>query len=353
MSDKGECMKTEIDVLIIGASQAGLAAAHFLKAKNISFLIIGKEKYIGEVWRNRYDSLVLFSPRRYSTLPGLALAGDPEGFPSKDEVAEYLESYANHFSIPVSLNTKVERLEKIDNKFMAKTSKGVWIANKVVIATGPFQKPFIPKIDGDLSNGVFQLHSLEYQRSSQLPDGNVLIIGAGNSGSQIATELSMSRKVYISTGHDIVFIPHQILKRSIFWWLDRLYLSKVSVDSKIAKYLQKTEPVIGMELKKLIEDSKVQVKERTVSFQGKEATFKDGTKMKVDTIIWATGFQYDYSWIDIPDVLDQQKKPIHHRGISPIKGIYFLGLPWLSRVGSAQLNGIDYDAKRLYKHFSN
>jgi putative flavoprotein involved in K+ transport len=148
----------------------------------------------------------------------------------------------------------------------------------------------------------------------------------------------------------LVVIPHNILGKSLFWWLDKLRLSKASVDSKVGKYLQRTEPVIGLELKELIEIGKVQVKQRTVSFYEREVMFMDNTKIMVDNIIWATGFKFDFSWIKIPNVLDEHGKPVHRRGISPVEGIYFLGLPWLSRVGSAQLNGIGYDAKQLYKH---
>ncbi|MFD1737274.1 flavin-containing monooxygenase [Bacillus salitolerans] len=343
-------MHKDVDVLVIGAGQAGLAMGYYLKQTNLNFVLVDASKRVGDVWRNRYDSLVLFSPRRYSALPGLALSGNPKGFPSKDEIANYLEDYANHFSLPICQNTQVERLEKAVNKYKVITSNGEWIADKVIIATGPFQKPFIPNIHKDLSKRVNELHSSEYKNPSQLPIGNVLVIGAGNSGAQIAAELSLTRNVTISTGHDVVFIPQQLLKRSIFWWLDTLGLSKVSVDSKLAKYLQKTEPVIGVELKKLINAGHVVVKERTISLQGQEAIFKDGTKLKVDNIIWATGFQYNYKWINIPGVVDLQQRPIHSRGISPVKGIYFLGLPWLSRVGSAQLNGIAYDAKCIFSH---
>jgi putative flavoprotein involved in K+ transport len=343
-------LNKNVDVLVIGAGQAGLAIGYYLKKTKYSYILVDATEKIGDVWRNRYDSLVLFSPREYSALPGLAMSGDLKGFPTKDELADYLEGYAKHFSIPVSLNTKVDKLEKTGDSFRAITSQGEWTAQKIIIATGPFQKPFIPKVEGNLSHDIFQLHSSKYRKPSQLPEGNVLVIGSGNSGCQIAAELSQRRNVYISTGHEIVFIPQKFLKHSLFWWLDVLRLSKVSVDSKFAKHLQKTEPVIGLQFKKLIENGKVQVKERTISFEGQEAVFKDGTKIKVDNIIWATGFSYDFSWIDIPGVIDTQKKPIHQRGISSVKGIYFLGLPWLSRVGSAQLNGIGYDAKQLYKH---
>jgi putative flavoprotein involved in K+ transport len=345
-------LNKNIEVLVIGAGQAGLAMGYYLKKAKLSFVLVDAAKQVGDVWRNRYDSLVLFSPRAYSSLPGMDLPGDPEGFPTKDEIAKYLETYANYFSIPIHLNTNVEKLEQIDDKYRVITSQGNFIAKNVVIAAGPFQKPFIPKLHGTVSKRIFQIHTSEYRRPSQLPEGSILVVGGGNSGSQIATELSASRKVYLSTGHEIVFIPHRILNRSIFWWLDVLGLSKVSVDTKLSKFLKKTEPVIGMELKPLIASGKVKLKERAISFHDQHIKFKDGSTIKVDSIIWATGFQFDFSWIDIPGILDHQKRPLHQRGISPVKGIYFLGLPWLSRVGSAQLNGVGHDAKYLIDSIS-
>lgn len=342
-------MKKNIDILVIGAGQAGLAIGYYLKQTKHSFVLVDAVRRIGDVWRNRYDSLILFSPRRYSALPGMALPGDPAGFPTKDEMADYLETYANYFAIPVHLHTKVERLESLDDTYQAATSQGDFMAQNVVIATGPFQKPFIPKLPGALSENIHQIHSSEYRRPSQLPEGPVLVIGAGNSGAHIAAELSNSRKVYLSVGHEIVIIPRQIWKRSIFWWLDISRLSRVSVGSRLAKFLQKTEPIISMELKPLIASGKLHVKERAFSFHEKEIAFTEGTKISVDSIIWATGYQFDFGWVDIPGVLDEQAKPIHQRGISPVKGIYFLGLPWLYRVGSAQLNGIGFDARYLYE----
>ncbi|WLD94383.1 NAD(P)/FAD-dependent oxidoreductase [Alkalihalobacillus sp. AL-G] len=342
-------MKREVDVLVIGAGQAGLAMGYFLKHTKKSFVLVDSSTRIGDVWRKRYDSLVLFSPRAYCSLPGLALTGDPQGFPVKDEIADYFESYAKHFSMPVHLNTKVSMLEQIGDKYIATTTQGDIQANKVVIATGPFQKPFVPKLEGTLSDQVFQIHSSEYRRPSQLPEGTTLVIGSGNSGSQIASELSNSRSVYLSTGHKLVCIPPKLLNRSLFWWLDATLLSKVPAGSKLAKRLQ-YEPVIGMEINQLIKSGKVLVKERAVLFDEHEVEFKDGTRVRVNSIVWATGFEFDYSWIKIPGVLDPQKKPIHQRGVSPVDGMYFLGLPWLSRVGSAQLNGIGHDAKYLFKN---
>jgi putative flavoprotein involved in K+ transport len=216
-------------------------------------------------------------------------------------------------------------------------------AKNVVIATGPFHKPFIPNIPGIRSSGLFQIHSSEYRNPLQIPDGPVLVVGGGNSGTQIAAELSSSRSVSLATGHEIVFIPRRILKRSILWWLRVTGLYRVPNHSRFANVLKKREPVIGLELQSLVKSGKVKILDRIQSLEDHE----------INSIIWATGFQYDYSLIHIQGVLDSHHKPIHHRGISPVKGIYFLGLPWLSRVGSAQINGVGYDAKYLSKNLIN
>lgn len=344
----GKYLSKNVDVLIIGAGQAGLAIGYYLSQSNQSFILIDAASRVGDVWRNRYDSLVLFSPRKYSSLSGLAMPGDSAVYPTKDEFADYLEAYATHFSLPIHLNTKVKKLIQADDSFEVSTSRGRYTAQKVVIATGPFQKPFIPQLDGPGSKSILQLHSSDYRGPYQLAPGPALVVGGGNSGAQIALELAQSRKVYLSAGHEMVFIPREILKRSIFWWLDVTRLARVSNGSKLAKLLKKTEPVIGMELKPFLENGKVIVKDRAVSLQDQEVGFQDGAKISVSNIIWATGFRFDYSWIDIPGVLDSQGKPIHQQGLSPVTGVYFLGLPWLSRVGSAQINGINYDAKKIF-----
>jgi putative flavoprotein involved in K+ transport len=170
-------MQSKLDVLIIGSSQAGLAAAHYLQHKNISFLSIGKEKRIGEVWRSRYDSLVLFTPRWYSSLPGLPLNGDPNGYATKNEIADYLENYAAYFDLPIQLNTEVHSLTKDGENFKVTTNTGEYVASKVIVASGPFQKPLIPKFADTLSNEIYQAHTSEYVNPADLKEGSVLVVG--------------------------------------------------------------------------------------------------------------------------------------------------------------------------------
>jgi len=345
-------LNKNIDVLVIGAGQAELAMGYYLKQTKRSFVLVDAANRVGDGWRNRYDSLILFSPRTYSSLPDMTMPGNPEGFPAKDELADYSETYAKYYSIPIHFNTKVLKLEQWDDKYRAVTTQGDFIANHVVIATGPFQNPFIPKLPGTLSENIYQIHSSEYSRSSQLAEGSVLVVGAGNSGVQIAAELSRSRKVYLSASHDIKFVPHRILNRSIFWWFNAPQLSKISVDSKLVKFLE-YEPIIGTELKPFLKSGRIQVKPRTQSFHAQEIAFADGSKITVNNIIWATGFQFNFHWINISGVLDDRKRPIHRRGISSVKGIYFLGLPWLYRRDSAQISGIGRDAKYLCDRLNN
>jgi putative flavoprotein involved in K+ transport len=341
-------MRTEIDVLIIGASQAGLAVAHCLKEKNISFLIIGKELNIGDVWRNRYDSLVLFTPRWYSSLPGLPLEGDLNGFATKNEIADYLERYAMHFNLPVCLNTEVYSLSKERETFVVKTNTAEYRAQYVIVATGPFQKPFIPRLADTLTDEVFQVHTSQYVNPTYLKEGPVLVVGAGNSGAQIAVELSKDREVYLSIGHKMKFFPLDILGKSIFWWFDKLGLLSANIHSKLGQFISKQgDPIFGRELKTLIREGKVTIKTRTKGTHHKLISFDDGSKVEVENVIWATGFHSDYSWIQIPGILNEKGKPSHTRGVSKVKGLYFLGLPWQNRRGSALIGGVGVDAKHI------
>ncbi|WP_374719766.1 flavin-containing monooxygenase [Parageobacillus toebii] len=341
-------MQHNVDVLVIGAGQAGVAMGYYLKQNNILFVIVGKEDRIGDVWRNRYDSLVLFTPRWFSSLPGMALMGDQNGYPTKDEIADYLEDYAQKYELPVHLNTEVISLHKENGTFKVTTNNGNYVAEKVVVATGPFQKPYIPPFADNLSDKVYQVHTSRYLNPSQLQEGAVLVVGAGNSGAQIAVELSKNREVYLSVGHKMKFFPLEIMGKSIFWWFKKLGLLNANINGLLGYFISKQDdPIFGKELKYLIQEGKIKVKPRTESISEDIIYFADNSQIQVQNVIWATGFYSDYSWIQIPNVLDHRGRPLHQRGVTSVKGLYFLGLPWQYRRGSALIGGVGDDAEYL------
>lgn len=339
-------LQREYDVVVIGAGQAGLAAGYYLKKNNYSFVVLDKGTCVGDSWRNRYDSLVLFTPRWYSSLPGLNLKGDPNGYAGKDEIADYLEYYAEYFSIPVQMNTEIILLEQTSTGFRVMTNQGQYTAKHIIVATGPFQKPIIPKMAEYLSNDIFQVHSSSYINPSQLNEGEVLVIGAGNSGAQIAVELAKEREVILSVGHKMKFLPLEFFGKSIFEWFKKLGILSASIDSKLGRWISKQyDPIFGYELKKCIENGEVVLKPRTYKMTEDVALFEDKSSVQVKNIIWATGFTSDYNWIDINKAFDDKGKPIHQRGKSSIRGLFFLGLPWQYRRGSALIGGVAEDAR--------
>jgi putative flavoprotein involved in K+ transport len=338
------------DVIVIGAGQAGLSMGYYLKKGNSSFLILDNNERIGDVWRKRYDSLVLFTPRSFSSLHGLTLEGDPNRFPTKNEIADYLERYANTFDLPIKFNTEVKRITKHDKTFMIHTQNSILKAKKVVVATGAFHTPNIPSLSKEVSKEVVQLHSSQYKDPSQLNEGAVLVVGGGNSGTQIAVELSLSHNTYLSVGHPIHFLPLTFFNKSIFWWFDMMGILKFSSTSFVGRRIQKQgDPIFGYELKEKMKKNKVKLNGRTVSIQNNIVTFDDLTSLKINNIIWATGFTPNYSWIDIPNLVKLNSKVHHKRGVTNIEGLYFLGLPWQHRRGSALLFGVGDDAKYLYQ----
>lgn len=339
----------EVDVLVIGAGQAGLAMGYHLKQQKRSFLILGKEERLGDPWRNRYDSLVLFTPRWFSSLPGLPLTGDPNGYSTKDEIANYLEAYAAHFQLPIQLQTEIYSLEKFNGMFQSATSRGEFRAKTVVIATGPFQNPFIPEMAKTVSDNIYQVHTSQYRNPSQLKSGSVLVVGAGNSGAQIAVELCKDREVYLSNGHKLKFFPLQRLGKSIFWWFKQLRMLNADTDSKIGQFIRKRhDPIFGLELRQLLRLGKIRLKPRTVEINGDKIAFADSSlPITVQNIIWATGFVSDYDWVRIPNVIGGNKKPVHNRGVTSEPGLYFLGLPWQQTRGSALIGGVGADAEYL------
>jgi putative flavoprotein involved in K+ transport len=339
------------DVLVIGAGQAGLSMGYFLKKTDLSFLLLDQSGEVGESWRKRYDSLKLFTPRLYSSLPGLPLSGDANGYPTKDEIGDYVSHYAKTFSIPVMLHTVVEKLEREGDYFVLSTNQGDFRSKQIVVATGPFHQPNIPMFSEFLSEEVLQLHSSEYKNPDQLQNGATVVVGGGNSGAQIAVELANHTQVYLSVGHNPKFLPQNVLGRSIFWWIDKVGIYKANVHSKVGQMIKNNpDPIFGYELKWKLKDGGVQQKRKAVSAHENQMIFEDHSRVEVRNVIWSTGFKSDFSWISIPFLLNDNGMPIHKRGVTPIKGLYFLGLPWQYRRSSALLLGVGGDAKYLAEH---
>jgi putative flavoprotein involved in K+ transport len=342
----------ELDVLIIGGGQAGLAMGYHMKETPFRYRIVERHARVGDSWRKRYASLVLFTPRSYSALPGLAVPGDPEGFPTKDEMADYLETYADHFDLPVVPGTGIRQLERVDGGFRATTEAGEPIDSRaVVLATGAFQRPAIPPISKRLSEEVAQLAPEAYRAPDQLSPGRVLVVGDGATGRQIALELTVNHEVLLAAGRHRRVSPDQILGKSVFWWMDRLGILRSSRESPIGRYLMKADPFPGkgLELERLRERG-VDVVGRVVQAEGKRVTLADGKTAEVDAVVWATGYRDDTGWVEIPEVKDGRSNFLHYRGISPLPYLCFVGRSWQWSRGSALFAGVGQDAAYLTDH---
>lgn len=334
-----------IDLIIIGAGQAGLTMGYYLKQEGYNFLLLEAGKQVGDSWRNRYDSLQLFTPGSYSSLPGMALIGEKNEFPYKDEIATYLEEYARHFQLPVQLQTEVLKIKKEKEIFELHTPTEVLQTKKVIIASGGFQQPFIPSVSANLSSHIFQIHSSQYKSSPQIPQGKALVVGGGNSGMQIAVELAKTHEVTVSISHPLTFLPLQLFGKSIFNLLEKVGLLYAEINTKRGRWFQKRkDPIFGFEGKKLIRNGAIKLQEKVVSASGNNIMFQNGDIYSAESVIWSTGFVQNYNWIEIEQAVNEKGFPNHIKGISPVKGLYYIGLPWQSQRGSALICGVGKDA---------
>jgi putative flavoprotein involved in K+ transport len=333
------------DVLVIGAGQAGLTLGYYLRQAGVRFLIIDAADQVGSAWVQRWDSLVLFTPRRYNAMPGLSFTGDLDREPTRDEVIDYLHRYAAEFDLPVRLNSPVTALRHTDGRYVAELPTGRIHADQVVVATGPFQRPRIPDFASSVASDVYQIHSGTYRRPSDLPPGRVVVVGGGNTGYQIAEELAADHAVVLAVGSRQPPLPRRLLGRQIFWWLTFLRMQRITIDSRLGRKLRERETLIGSSPAKAKRRG-ITLKPRAVDASGRVVRFADGTSVDADTIIWATGFESDYSWIQLP-VADEQGHLLHRRGVTDHPGLYFLGLQWQHTRGSALLGLGSDDAKYI------
>ncbi|HMM72377.1 MAG TPA: NAD(P)/FAD-dependent oxidoreductase [Rhodocyclaceae bacterium] len=340
-------------MLVIGAAQAGLAAGYHLRRARIPFLIVDAARRVGDSWRSRYDGLTLFTPRQFSALPGIDLPGNREGYPDRDEFADYLESYAERFRLPVRLESRVDRLVTMDGGFEATLSNGEALrASEVILATGGFQCPIVPAMGRDFGPGVLQLTTETFRNPDQLPDGPVLVVGDGASGRDIAVETRKLRSlpVLLATGKRRKLLPERIFGKSIWWWLQLTGVLKAPADSFIGRKLKETDAFPDRERNNdALTKLGIRVLPRLVGAEPGRARFGDAGTTDIRTVIWAIGYRDDTSWLDIPAAKTADGEFAHRAGISPVPGLYYVGRPWQRNRTSALIMGAGEDADMIVK----
>lgn len=338
------------DTIVIGAGQAGLAVGSQLAAREVDFLILDAASRVGDSWRNRWDSLRLFTTAAHSGLPGMPFPAPPAHLPDRDEVAEYLERYAERMDLPVRPDTRVDSLTRIGDRYSISAGDRRFEADNVIVATGPFQRPRIPAVAARLSPGIHQLHSSEYRNPFDLPDGSVLVVGVGNSGAQIALELARFRKVWIA-GRESGHLPRRVLGRDVFDWLWPV-MRRITTGSALGRLFHRrsgrSDPLVGMS-RRILTRAGIQRVGRVTGERG-GLPVCGGDVVEPDVVIWCTGYEPDYRWVDLP-VLDESGRPRNDRGVSSDSpGLYFVGLRFQHSLVSALLGGVGEDAAYIAEH---
>jgi putative flavoprotein involved in K+ transport len=332
--------------VVIGGGQAGLAIGYFLAQQRRRFVILEAGGEPGAVWRSRWDSMRLFTPVRYDSLPGRAFPGDPDAYPGRDDVVAYLSDYARELELPVEYNSAVRAVRRGDRGYLVELDDRTYEADHVVVATGPFQTPRVPSVAERLDPDIVQFHSSAYRTSADVPAGRVLVVGGGNTGFQIAQELSRTHEVHLSIGARQTPLPQRIAGRDVFRYLEATGLMGKTADSRIGRRMQARETLIGSSPRAARRRHGLRLHGRTVDISGREVTFSDGARVEASAVVWATGFGLDHSWIHAP-VFDADGHLVHERGVTASPGLYFLGLPWQHTRGSALLGWVKDDAEYL------
>ena len=289
-------MVEEFDIVVIGAGQAGLAAGSFLRERGVAFALLEGHERVGDSWRKRYESLVLFSSRAYSGLPGIPLSGDPAGYPDKDEIADYLEQYAHVNQLPVRMNDRVAALERHTSGFLARTESGKeFKAASVIVATGPFQKSIVPKFADKLSREVAQFTGATYHRPGQLPSGRVLIVGDGATGRQLTAELAATHEVWLSAGGLRLIVPQRFLGRDIIAWFETTGALRDDKESLHGRFVQFFDPIPGWKLRlSVLRRAGAKIVQRVVDASDRTILFRNGKSQTFDAVIWAIGYHDDF-----------------------------------------------------------
>jgi len=349
-------MNTErINTVVIGGGQAGLSVGYHLKKRGVPFVILDASERIGDVWRNRWDSLRLFTPARFSSLDGMPFPADPHSFPTKEAMGDYLEAYARLFALPVRSGVRVERLSRFGDRFLIVAGHFQFEADNVVVAMANYQRPRVPAFASELDPRIVQLHSFDYRNPAQLQPGGVLIVGAGNSGAEIALDVAREHETWVA-GRDTGHVPFRIDGVAARLLLVRLVLRVVfhrilTVRTPMgrkarAKMLHIGGPLVRTKPRDLVAAGIKRVG-RLARVENGSPVLEDGRVLDIANVVWCTGFHPGFSWIDLP-VFGPDGEPEHHLGVVEREpGLYFVGLHFLSAMSSVMIHGVGRDAARI------
>ena len=343
-----------VDVLIIGGGQAGLSVGYHLAQRGIrKFLILDANARVGDSWRERWDSLRLFTPAKYSGLDGMPFPALPRHYPTKDEMADYLEAYSRHFFLPIRNGVRVDGLSREGERYVATSGAQRFVAREVVVAMADYQKPALPAFARELDPSIVQLHSIDYKRPGQLRPGTVLLVGAGNSGAEIAVELRKAGHPVVMAGRHVGAVPAwfqstagqvllmPLLFRGIF---HRLLTDSTPPGRKVKAQGHRAAPLIRT-LPKHLAAAQVERVARVRGVQAGRPVLEDGRTLDVQNVIWTTGFHPGFSWVHLP-VFDDHGYPRQKRGVvAESPGLYFIGLHFLYAMTSSMIHGVGRDAR--------
>jgi putative flavoprotein involved in K+ transport len=351
--------RDRLDSVVIGAGQAGLAVGYHLRRRGLPCVIVDRHDRVGDAWRQRWDSLRLFTPARYSGLPGMPFPGPPFAHPTKNAAADYLEAYAREFALPVRTGVAVERLSAAGDRFDVFCGDEELTATNVIVAAGAYQRARVPAFGAELDPAIVQFHSSEYRNVSQMRKGGVLVVGAGNSGAEIAIELAGHHQTWLSgpdTGQEPTRagnIPDRVFT-PIMW----LIATRLTVTTMAGRKLRDhfLDPPRGIPLGRVrgrdIIGAGIERVGRTVGVREGYPLLEDGRVLRVSNVIWCTRYVPDFSWVD-PPLRTRHGFPIQDRGVvESVPGLYIVGLPFLYSLSSALLGGVGRDAEHIVGHIA-
>lgn len=339
---------TGVDVAVIGGGQAGLAVGYYLSRLDLRFVILDAHDRIGDAWRRRWDSLRLFTPARLDGLPGMAFPGRGGRAVTKDEMADYLEKYAERYKLPVCLRTRVETLSLERGRFLLRAGERSLEADQVVVATGGHPTPRLPAFAADLNPDIVQLHSMDYRNPSDLRPGAVLVVGAGNSGAEIAMEAAASHRTWLAGRTTGTFNP-VLYARPSWWLLKRITDVRTPTGRKVrSEALSKGTPLVRLRERDLAAAGVTRTG-RVVGVEDGRPRLEDGQVIEAENVIWCTGFAHDFGWIRLRGIVDGRLPPCERGVVQSQPGLYFVGLPFQSNLASALVDGVGKDAEHIAK----